>query len=415
MLAGLRVHDIFLETTMARIKTALVIGGGIAGPVTALALRKSGIEATVHEAYPGPAHGIGGVLTVAPNGLDALGIIGVGEALRSVGQPITHMVIRDGRGKQFGEFPGLPGMPPSLVMWRSELCRVLHEHALEQGISIEHGKRLVSVDETAGGVTAQFADGSSASADILIGADGIRSTVRTLIDEHAPGPSHTGLLGFGGRAAGYRITGRPGAMYFVYGKRAFLGHWTAPDGATMWFGGLPHPTAMAMTEAQSVSPSHWLRVLHEVYEDDIPARDLIEHTSADDLIVAGSGEILPSVPHWHRGRMVLVGDAAHAPSSSSGQGASLAIESGVQLARCLRDLPDASTAFAAYEALRRARVEKVAIDAAKTNNRKASGPLGKALMRVLMPIAMKTFLTPKKMFGSLHGYRIAWDDVVLER
>lgn len=400
---------------MTGIKTALVIGGGIAGPVTALALRKAGIEATVHEAYPSTAHGIGGVLTVAPNGLAALGIIGAQEAVRAAGQPVTHMVIGDGRGKSFGEFPGLPGVPPSVVMWRSELYRVLHDHAREQGISIEHGKRLVGVDETAGGVTARFADGSSASADILIGADGIRSTVRTLIDEHAPGPSHTGLLGFGGRATGNRIAGRQGAMYFAYGKRAFLGHWTAPDGATMWFAGLPHPKPMAMAEAQAVSPAHWLRVLHELYADDIPARDLIEHTSADDLIVAGSGEILPSVPHWHRGRMVLVGDAAHAPSSSSGQGASLAIESAIQLARCLRDLPDASAAFAAYETLRRPRVEKVAIDAARTNHRKASGPVGKALMRVLMPIAMKTFLTPKKMFGSLHGYRIAWDDVVVAR
>ncbi|WP_143751397.1 NAD(P)/FAD-dependent oxidoreductase [Collimonas sp. PA-H2] len=130
------------------------------------------------------------------------------------------------------------------------------------------------------------------------------------------------------------------------------------------------------------------------------------------MLVAGAGEILPPVPQWHRSRMVLVGDAAHAPSSSSGQGASLAMESAIQLARCLPDLPDAATAFLAYEQLRRPRVEKVAADAAKTNNRKASGPVAKALFSLLMPLAMKTFFTPEKMFGSLHGYRIDWDDVV---
>jgi 2-polyprenyl-6-methoxyphenol hydroxylase-like FAD-dependent oxidoreductase len=110
--------------------------------------------------------------------------------------------------------------------------------------------------------------------------------------------------------------------------------------------------------------------------------------------------------------MVLVGDAAHAPSSSSGQGASLCVESAIQLARCLRDLPDVPAAFAAYEQLRRPRVEKVAADAAKANSNKAAGPVAKALMRVLMPVAMKTFLRPEKMFGALHGYRIDWDEVV---
>ena len=118
------------------------------------------------------------------------------------------------------------------------------------------------------------------------------------------------------------------------------------------------------------------------------------------------------VPHWHRGRMVLVGDAAHAPSSSSGQGASLSIESAIQLARCLRDLPDLPTAFATYERLRRTRVEKIAANAAKNNRQKAFGPVGSTLMSVLMPIAMKTFLKPEKMFGPVHGYRIDWDETV---
>ncbi|MDX3357940.1 FAD-dependent monooxygenase, partial [Streptomyces sp. ME01-24h] len=82
-------------------------------------------------------------------------------------------------------------------------------------------------------------------------------------------------------------------------------------------------------------------------------------------------ERMPSVPHWHRGRMVLVGDAAHAPSSSSGQGASLAIESSLELARCLRDLPTPEAAFAAYDQLRRARVEMIGTDAAAKNRAKA--------------------------------------------
>ncbi|WP_319462492.1 NAD(P)/FAD-dependent oxidoreductase [Micromonospora sp. RTP1Z1] len=395
---------------MAKVKTALVIGGGIAGPVTALALHKAGIEATVYDAYARPADGIGGIFMVAPNGLEALRIIGADDAVRAIGQPIQRMVIGDGRGRRFGEFANLPGQP-GLAMWRHELLRVLHEHALASGIKVEFGKRLVGVDETPSGVTARFADGSTASADVLIGADGIRSTVRKLIDPAAPDPRYVGLLGMGGLADG-EAPGEPDAMYFAFGKRAFFGYWTGPTGRTMWFSNLPSEQPMTMAQARDVPPTEWLQRLQLIHTDDMPAHDVLQHANADELIVIGSLEILPTVPRWHRGRMVLVGDSAHAPSSSSGQGASLAIESAIQVARCLRDLPDAPTAFAAYERLRRDRVEKIAENAMKNNRQKAFGPVGSAMMSVLMPLAMKTFLKPKKMFGPVHGYRIDWNDTV---
>ena len=397
---------------MARIRTALVVGGGIAGPATALALHKAGISATIYEAYSRSADGVGGVLTLAPNGLDALRIIGLQEAVGAIGQPITAMAIADGRGRKFCEFAGLPGMPPSLVLWRADLHRVLRERAVACGIGLQFGKRLVGAVEDSTGITARFADGSSARADVLVGADGVHSTVRSLIDATAPGPQYTGLLGFGGLAPRGAAQSPPGTMTFVYGQQAFFGYWSVPDGRTFWFASLPREQPVGLALARAIGGAEWLRVLSTTYAADFPARDLIACTSAEQLIIAGAGEMLPVVPHWHRNRMVLVGDAAHAPSSSSGQGASLSIESSIQLARCLRDLPDAAGAFAAYEQLRRARVEKVAADAARTNSRKAAGPLARAIMHLLMPVAMKTLLKPQKLFGSLHGYRIAWDEAV---
>jgi len=391
---------------------ALIVGGGIAGPVAALALRKAGIDSTVFESHASTADGVGGVLMIAPNGLNALRIIGANGVVRAIGQPIRRMAMADGSGKRFGEFAGLPGLPDSLVMWRADLNRVLHDLAVARGIRVEYGKRLVDVVESRTGISAQFTDGSSETADVLIGADGIRSTVRTLIDSDAPGPQYVGLLGFGGYAVDSGVEVQPDTMHFVFGKRAFLGYWMGPDGRILWFGNLPRRESMTMAQARRVRASDWLQALRNAYADDIPGQDLLAHTSADQLFVAGAGETLPPVPHWYRGRMVLVGDAAHAPSSSSGQGASLCVESAIQLARCLRDLPDVPAAFAAYEQLRRPRVEKVAADAAKTNSNKAAGPVAKALMRVLMPVAMKTFLKPEKMFGALHGYRIDWDEVV---
>jgi hypothetical protein len=86
-----RVVMLLNDLHMTQIKTALVIGGG-AGPVTALALQKAGIEATVYEAYSTTAEGLGGIFMVAPNGLDALRIGGVDEAVRAISQPIGRML-----------------------------------------------------------------------------------------------------------------------------------------------------------------------------------------------------------------------------------------------------------------------------------------------------------------------------------
>jgi 2-polyprenyl-6-methoxyphenol hydroxylase-like FAD-dependent oxidoreductase len=396
---------------MTRIRTALVIGGGVAGPVMALALQKAGIEATVYEAYSSAADTIGGMLTVAPNGLEALALVGAQEAVRVVGQPMSSMIMADGRGRQIGEFPGLDGLQPSRALWRFDLCRVLRECAVAAGVQIHSGKKLIDAEESADGVTARFADGSTATAEVMIGADGIRSRVRTLIDPNAPGPQQVPLLNFGAISS-ITVPARSDAMYFVFGRRAFLGYWNQPDGRTGWFSNLPDDTPMTITQARQQSSEFWLRRLREEYADDVPSRELLNHTASDDLMSFGSMEIMPKVPRWHSSRMVLVGDSAHAPSSSSGQGASLAIESAIQLAQCLRDMPDAPTAFARYETLRRPRVEKVAARAAKTNNSKALGPMATKMMSLLMPLALKTVMKPEKTLGAEQRFRINWDETI---
>jgi 2-polyprenyl-6-methoxyphenol hydroxylase-like FAD-dependent oxidoreductase len=387
---------------MTGVRTALVIGGGIAGPVTALALRKAGIEATVYEAHQGTADGVGARLMVAPNGLNALAIIGADEVVGAIGQPVPGMVMGDSQGNRFVESPGLSGLPASLAMARADLFRVLHDHAVAKGVRIEHGKRLVGAEETPAGITARFADGTTATGDVLIGADGIRSTVRTLIDPNAPGPEYGGVLSFGGLATDAATRPEPGVMYFIFGT-AFIGYWAQPDGRIVWFGSLPHPEPMTPAQARQVPATDWLKRLGELYADDEPAQTLLQHSDPDELFITGPMEMMPPVPHWHRDRMVLVGDSAHAPSTSSGQGASLAAESAIELARCLRDLPDPASAFAAYENLRRPRVESIAASAARTNQKKA----GEATTA-----APAAFPTAEQMFGPVHRHLIDWDQTV---
>jgi 2-polyprenyl-6-methoxyphenol hydroxylase-like FAD-dependent oxidoreductase len=170
---------------------------------------------------------------------------------------------------------------------------------------------------------------------------------------------------------------------------------------------------MSLAEARAVPKQDWLAKLRASHVGDRPGEQLFAATSVDNMLVAGPMERMPSVPHWHRGRMVLLGDSVHAPSSSSGQGASLAIESAVELARCLRDIDDVNAAFAAYELLRRERVEKISEQAAKTNTGKTNGAAANFVFGLLMPILRRTILVPEKMLGPVHRFRIDWDAQVL--
>ncbi|MFI8455799.1 FAD-dependent oxidoreductase [Kitasatospora sp. NPDC085464] len=393
-------------------RKALVIGGGIAGPVMALALRKAGIEPVVFEAYGSSAEGVGGTFMIAPNGLGALALVGLEEEVGRIGQPVGPMVIEDGKGGVLAEFSGLADLPRGRLMRRAELYEVLQRRLQETGVEVHWGKRLVGAEEGADGVTARFADGSTATGDLLIGTDGTRSTVRTLIDPAAPAAQYTGLLGVGGYSS-HRLPGRAGrgeSVHFANGARAFFGYWGLADGSgTAWFSNIPQPEPLAPEEARAVGMAEWLRRCRDLHSDDVPAREVLRMADVETMDVFPRLEIMPSVPRWYRGRMVLVGDSVHAPSNSSGQGVSLAVESAVELARCLRDLPDHTAAFAAYEALRRPRVEKIAADAARTNSQKSSGPVGRMMFRLVAPIAMRTFMSPEKMLRPVHGYRIDWD------
>ncbi|QWF84029.1 FAD-dependent oxidoreductase [Amycolatopsis sp. CA-230715] len=397
---------------MSAARTALVIGGGIAGPVTATALRRAGVDATVYEAYPEPSDGIGGSLALAPNGVAALGAIGAADAVRAIALPITHTAMSIG-GKRI-DLPALTRIEPQQVVQRGELHPVLREVAEESGVRFEYGKRLVGVDESRNGVTARFADGSSATADILVGADGVRSTVRKLIDPDAPDADFTGMLGFQGYVEpdvepdAELAALEPGMMTFAFGERAYYLYWKLADGRITWGVNLPSKKYLSTKEAREIPAEEWLWQLRETYADDVPGGSLAARTTAENLDIVGALHIMPPVPHWYRGRMVLVGDSVHAPSNSTGQGASMAIESAVQLARCLRDLPEPSAAFAAYEGLRRDRVERITRRGARTNRAKTPGPIGRRVTKIVMPLAFKV-IGGEKTLGPDLRYTIDWD------
>jgi 2-polyprenyl-6-methoxyphenol hydroxylase-like FAD-dependent oxidoreductase len=142
----------------------LVIGGGIAGPVKALARAKAGIDATVYERHASSADGIGAMLSLAQNELDALRVIGADDAVRAIGQPVPGVVMADGSGHELAEFEGFPGLPPILAMARARSFRAIADLAIAHGLPIHYGNRLVTARETPDGVTATFSDGTDATA-----------------------------------------------------------------------------------------------------------------------------------------------------------------------------------------------------------------------------------------------------------
>lgn len=391
-----------------------VIGGGIGGPVTALALHRIGFEVTVYEAYEHGADHVGAFLTTASNGLAALQVVDAHQAVLDAGFATPRFQISNGNGKALGGTFGttIDGRPHTVTLRRSDLYRAISDKVKQAGIPIEHGKRLADVDELEDGVRARFTDGSSATADLLVGADGMRSRVRTIVDPQAPKPRYLGLLGCGGYAESTLLGHTPGTFHFVFGKRAFFGYTVPEPGQVWWFANLPRKDEPTQDELAGLGGDVLRGLLTEAFADDrIPAADVIDGTASEDLLGPLPVHDLDPLPRWHRGRIVLVGDAAHITSPSSGQGASLAVEDAVVLAKCLRDLPDHRDAFARYQQLRWERVKRIYDAAVRINKNKAAGPVARRIRDAIMPLVFR-LADPAKAQAADYEYSVDWEERV---
>jgi len=335
----------------------LVIGGGIAGAATALALHKAGLDVEVHEAHPDSAEDIGAFLTLASNGMRALAQIDALAAVTALGFPLTSMRVLDGAGTELARTPlGEVGAPVLRYrcLRRGDLNSGLQAEVTGRGIPLRHGVRLTSVQESPEGVTARFADGSTASGDLLIGADGLNSTVRGAISPGAR-PRHAGQRVFYGYTGAAPVPAGGECITMVRGSGAAFGYAVSPQGETYWFARVAGEPLPAEEIAEGASGDWRESLLPLLREDDTPAAGIVAATTGK-VLVTNATEI-PIGTRWRHGRTLLVGDAAHAASPATGQGASMALEDAVVLAKCLRDAPDTDAALARYEELRRPRVE----------------------------------------------------------
>jgi 2-polyprenyl-6-methoxyphenol hydroxylase-like FAD-dependent oxidoreductase len=383
----------------------LIIGAGIAGPVVAMFLQRLGIELTIFEARPEPNDRAGAFLNLAPNGLAVLESLGIRNAIAAQGTPTTSIVFQNHRGKRLGDLP-----ETTVLLKRGVLNRGLREAVGRHGVPVQFGKRLMGIETPArGGVVARFEDGTEVQGDFLVGCDGIHSRTRRSLFPNAPEPKYTGIIDSGAITMAPSIGAADGVMRMTFGRHGFFGYQVVPSGEVFWF----HNSELAVepdrVELQAVPAAEWRQRLLDIHRDDpAPIQEIIRSTPG--TIERWPVYDLASLPSWRKGPVCLIGDAAHAMSPHVGQGASLALEDAIELGRCVRDIPRVEHAFAAFERIRRGRVEKLVREARRTGNRKAaSNPVTRAIRDLVLPVFLKSGV---KGLREVYAHQIEWRDKV---
>lgn len=386
-------------------RKAIIVGCGVAGPVLALYLQRIGITPVIYEGRPEPRDDAGFFLNLAANGTDVLETLGIREEVLEDGHQSNRLVFQNHKQKQLGENPA-----ETVLVKRGLLTRRLREAAIDQGITVEFGKRLTDVQIPREDMAiASFDDGTEVHGDFLVGCDGIHSQTRRSILPDAPEPEYTGIVDSGGFTRNESIPPSDGVMRMTFGVDGFFGYQKVPTGEIYWFENHERPHAPDRAELAAISPAEWKEKLLRRHEGD--------HDEVTDIIRSTDGDIgtwpvydLPSLPTWHRGTVCLVGDAAHATSPHVGQGASLAMEDAIVLAKCLRDVDAVPDAFETFESLRRDRVEEIVELSRETGSQKApSNPVSRKVRDLVLPFFLERGV---ERFEEIYSYRVDWDEPV---
>src|SRR5229473_308583 len=395
-------------------RKALIIGCGVAGPVVASFLQRAGIEAEIYEARAESTDYGGSFLNMACNGLGALKTLGLDDQVSSQGSPIPRMIIWSGKGKRLGEVRNGARAEvgaPSINILRSRLHQVLREGAEQRRIKMSFGKKLAGFSTGEQGVIATFEDGTTAEGSFLVGCDGVHSRTRQLINPNAPTPKYTGLISTGGFAQHSSFPPTPDTMHFIFGKRAFFGYHISSSGEMYWFVNFSQRSAPAKGDGDMIVSDEWQERMLDLFRGDLPRiSEMIRATQSP--IIGYPIYDISTQPIWQKGPVVLVGDAIHAVSPGAGQGASQAVEDALVLAKCLRDREDHALAFATYERLRRARVERMVRYGRSTGQAKImTHPIQVWFRDRLMPFFLKHFANPAAL-DWVYSYKVDWDTPV---
>lgn len=352
---------------MSKPRSIAIIGAGIGGLTAAAAMMKLGMDVTVYEQAPQFAR-VGAGIQMSPNAMKCLRGIGLEDRLVDTGlQPLTSLNVTHDTGEVTNELPLREEMfarygAPFLCLHRADLHHALHSAVPDS--AIVRGARLSGLVQDDNGVELSFAEGRTAWADLVIGADGVHSRVQQEVIG-AVDPVKTGRVA-------YRAT-YPAAL---------LGDLRLNQSRTKWWGPDRHIVIYYTTKAldevyfctnqpEDVSwstPESWSAEGDLEY---LKAEFAHFHPEVRAVIAAAPKVhkwallVRDPLPIWHANRLVLLGDACHPMLPHMAQGASCAIEDAVVLARALAAFSDHRQAFAHYEAVRKPRASEMQLEASQ--------------------------------------------------
>lgn len=339
-----------------KIEKALIVGGGIGGLTAAIALRHKEIPVEIIERDPEwTVYGVGIIQQM--NVIRAMEEIGVLEAYLSKAYGFDRTTIFVGpQGHKEAEFdaPRLAGeqYPSNAGIRRTDLQKVLADEAVAVGADVRLGLTIAEMKDDGDGVDVTFSDGSSGRYDIVIGADGVFSSTRDMIMPEAPKPRYTGQWVWR-----YNLP-RPAD---IDGIHIFAGPCNA--GLVPMNQDLIYMFLLSEEPVEfSVPAEGWAAAMRDRASRMAPPQIAahVDQITDDGGVVARPLEVVLLEGDWHKGRVVLLGDAVHAATPHLAQGAGMAIEDALVLADEIAKAKSTETAFAAYRERRYARVAHVA-------------------------------------------------------
>lgn len=324
------------------VKRILVVGGGIGGLTAAIALAAKNFSVEVIERDPSwSVYGVG--IIQQSNVVRAMAQLGLIEDYLDAGFGFNHVEVAIPTGQIVARIPTptlVEGLPSNVGIGRRALQKVLADRTAGVGVPVHLGVTAEVLDDDGTGVTVRFSDGRSDRFDLVIGADGLYSTTRQMLFPELPSPAFTGQSVWR-----YNFP-RPTE---IDGLRAFEGptgvglvpladdlmymYVTTPEPGNPWY-----PTdglAAAMRSKLAGVPAPLIQSLREQITQDAE----VVYKPLEWLFVTGD---------WHKGRIVLLGDAIHATTPHLGQGAGMAIEDSIVLAEELSGHADVEAALTAY-------------------------------------------------------------------
>lgn len=329
-------------------KKILVVGGGIGGLSAAIALRQHGHDVHVIERYPDAHASVYGVGIIQPiNALRALDALGCAQACIEAGYPAKAWgAMYDHAGNFIRDIHGTPiessTLPPMNGVTRPKLHEILTSRAVDLGVQIDYSTSFASLDDSGDDVVVTLENGDTLTADAVVGADGVRSKVRAYVLDADLQPRYIGQSAYRQNMPALPEIDRIILQDGPSGMAGFVP--IGPDLAYMFFN-------KPMERGERPPTEDLPGALRKELEGfgGLAGRFRDEFLSDDpaDIVLRPEESLIAPAP-WHKGRVVLMGDAVHAITPHLGQGAAQAIEDGVVLGEVLTEHDDLETAFAEF-------------------------------------------------------------------